>query len=233
MNEAGSTALSLSRLGLLAFVWLAYFAIHSSLASLTVKYWIADRCPRCMAGYRLLFNTLALVLLIPPLWLSHAWHGDPLWSWNGIWAWLANGLALMALAGFFWSLRYYDGAEFLGLRQWREQAQGVEDQEHFQISPLHRFVRHPWYFLGLVLVWTRDMDPAFLVTALAVTAYFVVGSRLEERKLLSYYGEVYRRYRASVPGLWPLPWRYLDRRSAQALVASARQGLAVDPEKGP
>jgi len=83
-------------------------------------------------------------------------------------------------------------------------------------------VRHPWYFLGLVLIWTRDMDPAFLLSASAMTLYFVVGSLLEERKLIRYHGEVYRRYRKRVPGLIPLPWKYLPAEEADRLVADYR-----------
>ncbi|MBS1173845.1 MAG: hypothetical protein H6R12_2675 [Proteobacteria bacterium] len=100
-----------------------------------------------------------------------------------------------------WTLRDYDGSEFLGLRQWRAREQRVEDQESFHLSTLHRFVRHPWYSLGLVLLWTRDMDAARLVAATLATGYLVIGSWLEERKLLVYHGERYRSYRQRVPAL--------------------------------
>jgi protein-S-isoprenylcysteine O-methyltransferase Ste14 len=114
--------------------------------------------------------------------------------------------------------------EFLGLRQWRRSAPPIEDQERFHLSPLHRHVRHPWYFLGLLLIWTRDMDGAFLVAACVLSLYFIVGARLEERKLLVYHGDVYRRYRQRVPGLVPLPWKFLSRREADALLDAARDG---------
>jgi len=207
---------------LLVGLWLGYFILHSLLASLGAKKWVARRWPRGMTLYRLGFNLLAILLLLPPLWLTFALDGPDLWRWQGPWAWLAHLLALGALAGFFWSLRYYDGSEFLGLRQWRRGQRQVEDQESFYISPLHRFVRHPWYSLGLLLIWSRDMNGPMLVSAVTISLYFMVGSLLEERKLLVYHGEVYRRYRAQVPGLIPLPWRYLDREAAQELVAAAR-----------
>jgi protein-S-isoprenylcysteine O-methyltransferase Ste14 len=206
----------------LAALWCGYFAAHSLLASLAVKRWVARRWPRLMPGYRLGFNLAALLLLLPPLWQTFALPGAPLWQWRGFWAWLANGLALAALGGFLWSLRYYDSAEFFGLRQWRGRIGTVEDQERFTLSPLHRFVRHPWYSLSLVLVWTRDMSVPVLIGALAITAYLVIGSRLEERKLIAYHGELYRRYRARVPGLVPLPWRWLSRRAAAELLQGTR-----------
>ena len=211
--------ISLARLGFLVLAWLAYFALHSLLASLRLKRWVSRERPRWMRAYRLGFNTLALVLLVPPLALTYTDRGPWLWEWTGVGWWLANGLAALAVLGFLWSLRWYDGSEFLGLRQWRGGTTAAEDQERFRLSPLHRYVRHPWYSLGLVIVWTRDMDPALLVTALTITLYFVVGSRLEENKLLVYHGEPYRRYRRLVPSLIPSPRRYLSREEARRLVA--------------
>jgi len=206
-----------SGLLLLAAAWALYFLIHSVLASLAVKRFVASRYPGFMPYYRLFFNTSALVLLIPPLYLTFSDGGAPVWAWSGGAAIAANGLALLAVAGFYYSLRYYDSAEFLGIRQIRDGEKRVEDQERFRISPLHRYVRHPWYSLGLVLIWTRDMPPAMLLTSILATLYFVFGSRLEERKLVSYYGDVYREYRKRVPPIIPLPWRYLDKGEAARL----------------
>jgi protein-S-isoprenylcysteine O-methyltransferase Ste14 len=178
-----------------------------------------------MPLYRLLFNFQALVLLVPPLWLTFSLRGPLLWQWSGIGWWLANGLALLAVGGVLWSLRTYDGSEFLGLRQWREKEASVEDQERFHLSDLHRFVRHPWYSLALVLVWTRDMDAAFFTSAILITLYFIVGARLEEGKLLIYHGEQYRRYRKRVPMLFPNPWRFLTRDEARKIEESGDQGF--------
>lgn len=202
--------------------WGLYFGIHSLLASLPAKAWLAQRRPQWLPAYRLVYNGIALLLLLPLLALLARWQGPSLWTWDGLWGWIANGLALLAGVGFLWSLRYYDGAAFLGLRQWRQRLGTVADQERFTLSPLHRFVRHPWYSLGLVLIWTRDMDPALLISALMLTFYCLLGSRLEEQRLLVYHGEVYRRYRERVPGLIPLPWRHLTSAEADALLRADR-----------
>jgi protein-S-isoprenylcysteine O-methyltransferase Ste14 len=209
----------------LTAAWLGYFIVHSLLASLSVKTWVADHWPQLMPWYRLFFNTMAVLLLIIPLYLTWAIGGETVFAWKGIWWWVGNGLAVAALAGFLYSLRHYDSSEFLGLRQLRDREQRVEDQERFRVSPLHQHVRHPWYFLGLILIWTRDMTAAMLVSSVMMTLYFVVGSWLEERKLLAYYGKAYREYRQRVPGLLPLPWRRLSREQAQKL---ERQGNAED-----
>lgn len=227
MSEADWTGAAV-----LAAYWLGYFVLHSALASLPAKRWVAAHHPALMPQYRLVFNVLALLLLLPVLWLTQRHWGPMLWQWQGAAAWLANGLALAAVAGFVRSLAYYDTREFLGLRQWRAHSRRVEDQEHFKLSPFHRFVRHPWYFFGLVLVWTRDVNAVLLVTNLAVTLYFVIGSRLEENKLKIYHGLVYQRYMERVPGLLPLPWKWLGAREAEQLLAEARHDMKRVQEDG-
>ena len=197
--------------------WMGYFAIHSALASLAAKNMVANRWPQLMPWYRLFFNAVAILLLAAPLYLAWAIGGETVIAWKGIWWWAGNGLALAALGGFLYSLRHYDGAEFLGLRQLRNGEQRVEDQERFRVSPLHQHVRHPWYFLALLLIWTRDMTAAMLVSSAMMTLYFMLGSWLEEQKLLAYYGDAYREYRRRVPGLLPLPWKRLSRQQAKTL----------------
>lgn len=206
------------RLLLLTATWGGYFALHSLLASHAMKAEVARRWPRFARRYRLFYNTVALVTLVPVLALMASTPGPWLWRWHGAWGWLADALALCALAGFVWSARYYDLGEFAGLR--RACADGPATGG-LRISPLHRHVRHPWYSLGLVLIWTRDMDAAWLVSALAITAYLVVGSRLEERKLVAEFGEAYRAYQRRVPGLVPRPWRRLTPAEGRELEALA------------
>jgi hypothetical protein len=210
-------------LALLALFWLGYFVLHSVLASLRIKSWVALHHPERMPLYRLSYNIFAMLMLLPILWLMVRNPGPTLWAWQGLGAWLSNGLALAAVFGFMKSLNYYDTQEFLGLRQWKSHTQRVEDQEGFHLSPFHRYVRHPWYSFGLVLIWTRDMNAAMLLSSVMMTVYFIIGSRLEEKKLVVYHGDVYRRYMERVPGLIPLPWKSLTAQEAAELLKAAQQ----------
>jgi len=202
---------------LLALSWGLYAVLHSLLAATSVKQAVQRHWPRHYRAYRLTYNLLAGALLIPSLWLLAAYPGGPIWRWPAPLDWLANGLALVAVAGFAWSLRYYDTGEFLGTHQLRNAENAAQDEAPLTLSPLHRWVRHPWYFLGLVIIWTREMNAALLVSAVMLTLYLVAGSRLEDKKLIALYGEAYRRYRNKVPGLVPLPWRRLSRREADEI----------------
>ena len=93
---------------LLSSCWIGYFALHSALASLAVKRRVAAAWPNLMPYYRLTFNILASLLLLPILWLTYHDSEPMLWRWQGSAAWLANGLALAAIFGFWLSLKSYD-----------------------------------------------------------------------------------------------------------------------------
>lgn len=208
----------------IVLAWGLYGALHSWLAGLALKDRVGRHWPALMPAYRLLFNALAVVLLIPPLGLTWLYPGEVLWHWPG---WIAWPAAAITVAGFLWSLRWYDGMDFLGLRQWRGRNAPVAWHDSLVLSPLHRYVRHPWYSLGLLFLWTRDLNAGWLVATLAITLYLVIGSHFEERKLIRAFGESYRRYRARVPGLVPLPWRYLRADEADELLR-----LAADQPPG-
>ena len=57
-----------------------------------------------------------------------------------------------------------------------------------------------------------------LTSTTIITLYFFMGSKLEERKLLTYYGDVYEKYMSMVPGLIPLPWKYLKPEDVETLI---------------
>ena len=198
----------------LIILWLLYFCIHSLLASLRFKQLILHHYPRIMPWYRLIFNLLSILLLVPPVVVMFMFPGDIVWQWSGNWRNLANVLALLAIAGFLWSLTIYDNAEFLGTRQLKESRVDITDNGSLKLSVLHRYVRHPWYTLALVLIWTRDMNTSFLISAILLSLYFIIGSRFEEGKLVAFYGDQYRLYRNHVAALIPLPWRVLSKEKA-------------------
>ena len=216
-------------LAILALGWSGYCALHSLLAALRVKDWFARRYPALLPAYRLAYNALAVLLLAPIGWLIAVYPGPPLWAWSGAAAFLADALAWLAACAFVATLRYYDLREFIGLRQWESRRRSADDGaegEALRLSPLHRYVRHPWYSLALVLIWTRDMNAAQLLSAVLVSAYFVIGARLEDARLSIDHGAAYRYYRKRVAALFPLPWKTLSARDAARLETMARRHAA-------
>lgn len=196
---------------LIALAWAGYGALHSWLASRRIKAWAERHWPARTLSYRLFYNLLAAVLLVALLVVTERADEEWLWRWEGGWAWLTHAVTLAVVVGFAWSSRAYDLQEFLGMKP------AAAQPSRFGLSPLHRCVRHPWYFLGLVWLWTRDMDGARLTAALVISIYVWLGSRLEDAKLEQELGAAYRSYRARVPGLLPRPWRCLTRAEFQRL----------------
>ncbi len=205
----------------ISMLWTGFFLIHSVTASLGLKRWVAKYYKHLMPAYRLTFNIFSMVLIFPILWLSFRWASEPLWHWTPVLFWVTSFISVVTIIAFYFSLKYYDMAEFMGTRQWTERNNQVEDQEQFKIGEFHRFVRHPWYSMGIILIWCRELDPVMLTSAIMLTLYFMFGSRLEEHKLIQYHGNIYRRYMDKVPGLIPRPWRYLSKSQVKELLTSS------------
>ncbi len=69
---------------ILLVAWFVYFALHSVLASLTVKRWLAAQYTEFMPAYRIGFNAIAVLGLLPILWLLYNHPGPVVWSWSGM-----------------------------------------------------------------------------------------------------------------------------------------------------
>jgi protein-S-isoprenylcysteine O-methyltransferase Ste14 len=97
---------------------------------------------------------------------------------------------------------------FAGLRQALTYLRGEPlplPAEKLQVSGFYGFVRHPLYLFSLLVMWpTPIMTDTFLGFVIGSTLYFILGSRLEERRLAEEFGASYAAYRRRVP--WMLPW---------------------------
>lgn len=119
---------------------------------------------------------------------------------------IVNGVALLAVALFFWGAIALRGFDPFGLSPIRAYLQGREEpRPAFVVKGPYRWVRHPLYFSILLLVWfTPDLTLDRLLANILWTAWVWIATRWEERDLESDFGDAYRRYKIRVPML--IPW---------------------------
>ncbi len=191
-------------------MWAAWGGLHSLLISPSWMRLVSARFPRLCPWYRLGYNCLAVLTILPLLFFKNALAGEILLGWGGLLLPVRFVLLGAALWLFWAGAREYDLGVVGGLAQLRSSCSfaGSPYAEELRTTGILKRVRHPWYGGALLLLWTRTgaFDAAELVTSLVLTVYVLVGARLEERKLLHVHGQAYRDYQGRVPMFFPWPW---------------------------
>ncbi len=149
-----------------------------------------------------LLSTLALVALFA-LWQP---IGGTVWavqSETGV-------LALRALYFGGWAMLLYataliDHFDLFGLRQsWLAFRGKPYEPRPFATPGLYAHMRHPIYVSWAIIFWAAPtMSTGHLLFAVVATAYMVVAVFLEERDLVAYFGDAYRRYQETTPRYIP------------------------------
>jgi protein-S-isoprenylcysteine O-methyltransferase Ste14 len=188
--------------GLATLLWCA---LHSVLIATTTQRWLARNLGRTFAYSRavyVLFSSLSFAVLA--LWV-HLPPAAPLWSWTGLWQIPRLLLLAVALAGMVLGARVFDGEHFLGAAQIRRARAGRPPaSQRIERRGVLAHVRHPWYAASFpLLVAYADFTDRNLIFRLVLVLYLIVGTELEERKLLREFGADYARYRREVPRFWP------------------------------
>jgi protein-S-isoprenylcysteine O-methyltransferase Ste14 len=152
-----------------AAVWAV---VHSWLAGRRVKEWARRTLPETDRWYRLAYNAVSAVTLLPLLAMLPWLPDRPLYTLPPPWLWLALLGQLVALAGIFYGLWLTNVWHFLGLCQLLGWDLAREDcRPPLVVRGLYRWVRHPLYFWSLVLIW---LTPQMTANRLALFAVFSV-----------------------------------------------------------
>lgn len=215
--DSGAGAFSVPSLIIDALL-LSLFAIqHSVMARQGFKRVWTKLVPRPVERTTyVLFASLCLLLLF--------WQWRPMteivWSVQNP----AGRIALEALFAIGWlillvSTFLVSHADLFGLRQVSLFAGGKSYTPiGFKDPSLYQHVRHPIYLGFLIAFWsTPVMTLGHLVFSIATTGYMLVAIQLEERDLVSFFGDTYRQYCQRVPMIVP----FTKRRAASSRDAGA------------
>lgn len=186
-----------------------YAVVHSILASFWGKAWAQHRFgPVVNQWYRLLYNLFAVISGLPILALLYILPDQPIYQISFPWIILT---ALGQLAGgiiIVVGILQTDLWHFVGLRQIGEPESNKPPA--MITTGLYRWVRHPLYTGGLLLIWLTPVMTVNLLTLFFVlTIYLILGAKLEEKRLIHEFGDQYRAYQQRVPILIPIPGRRL------------------------
>ncbi len=193
---------------LLAAAWSVYCAVHSLMIAPPFLSWVRERFPDGHRFHRLFFNLFSILTLIPVVAYSLTLTSSPLFEWDGRLRWLQALLILIGLALLWAGARAYDFREFMGLAQLSDPdaCRSIGTNCELSTKGVLGLLRHPWYTAALFLLWARDLDSAAIVTNTVLSVYIVIGTLLEERKLIAAYGQAYRDYQQNVSMFLPVKW---------------------------
>jgi protein-S-isoprenylcysteine O-methyltransferase Ste14 len=202
-NNNQSTSTLLGSVAILIAFSAAWAAIHSLLASRTMKQKVRERLgPGSDRWYRAFFVTFAGLSLAPIVPLFLRLPDAVLWAVGSPWRWLMRAGQAAAAIGVAGAVVQVGLSRFVGLAQLWGKGKG----EPLETNRFYACVRHPMALLSILVMW---LSPTMTWNQAAVygmaTLYFYVGTFLEERKLVEQFGETYEAYREEVPRLVPRP----------------------------
>ena len=197
---------------LLALAWVAYGAIHSAMISETATGFLKRRLGGAFRFYRLFFNVVATVLLVAVVSYSMYFRRGLVVRWDGPWLVVRYALVAVGVLLFVTGGRHYSLGQFIGTSQLRGTSTGgLATGGGIDSSGVLGVIRHPWYAGLVLLLWARDLDTAGVVVSSVLTVYILVGTLLEERKLVHEFGDAYRSYQRRVSMFVPIKWLDLVR----------------------
>jgi protein-S-isoprenylcysteine O-methyltransferase Ste14 len=176
--------------------------LHSIFAAAKFKRWVKAGLKNNYRYYRPVYSLFATVSLAVVVWYHFSVTQQLLWNNSAAEKIIAVILAVPALIIMGISAKKYfmclSGIDVLINRPARPL--------RLEQTGLHKYVRHPLYFGTLLFVWSVFLwqpGAGNLISCSCITAYTIIGTYFEEKKLVVEFGEEYRLYARSVPMLVP------------------------------
>ena len=187
----------------LALYWILYFILHSILASNWLKLLIKNKFSALYPFYRLTYNGIALITLIFVLKFQDSITPTFFFQKTILLQIIGFSIIILGATLGYLSFKNYSTSEFLGLDYNKTPE---KNKDILNTSGFNSFVRHPLYFASLLLIWgyfLANPNSNILIMNGVITAYLIIGTKLEEQKLIKEFGQQYKDYINHVPMLIP------------------------------
>ncbi len=192
------------------------FLVWAAFHSLTAAQGFKDRVAGLMGErayqgfYRLIYSAVSVLTLLPVLYFYWQLPDRPLYAVPAPFSWGMIALQAVGLIGLTVSVLQSGAMAFVGVQQALDYLNGGDIGresglgETLVVHGLYRYMRHPLYTFSMLLLWASPiMTRNSLIMVVLITAYFVVGSFIEERRLEQDFGEDYVAYKRAVGRFTP------------------------------
>lgn len=180
--------------------FLIFAIIHSALAADYIKNKAQRLLGKRYRFYRIIYTLISIPAFAPAflVWIEYSGSTPPVYSIPQ-WAYPFIIIVRVLTIGIFAYASFQTGIlDFIGIKQTREKAILIT-------NGAYGIVRHPLYASGILLLITKtEMTQLDLIAVLLVFIYLIIGAYIEERRLLSIFGDEYRRYRQEVSMFIPV-----------------------------
>ncbi len=183
------------------FYFLVFAVIHSLLATDYIKNKIKNRIGNIFRFYRLIYAIISFLMIIPVfmIWVTYTSSTPHVYRIPGFLRPFFLLIRFGALGMSIYAAYQVNILEFTGIKQ--------ETKSKLITRGAYGIVRHPLYISGIIMLFTKaDMDLLDLTAALLISVYLIIGAFIEERRLLSVFGEQYKKYQQQVSMFIPVKW---------------------------
>jgi methanethiol S-methyltransferase len=195
---------------LIVFLWTAYVGLHSYLISIRFTNLMTRLLKDYYAFYRLFYVLFSFVLLVPLIKYTGQLNDEVIITYESPLSVIRYILIYGSLLMFFWAFFFnYDSLSFFGIRQimnFRKEKK-INPEEGIKRNGLLGLMRHPMYLALIIYLWSQTFRVVDIITNALLTIYVIIGTILEEKKLVLEFGEEYIKYQKEVPMLIPFTKR--------------------------
>lgn len=187
-------------------LWTGYVALHSFLISIRFTNLMTRLLKKYYAFYRLFYVLISIILLIPVINYTSQLDDKVIITYESPVSVIRYILIAGSLLMFFWAFFFdYDSLSFFGIRQILNfgTEKKINNSEGIKRNGLLGIIRHPMYLALIIYLWCQTFRVTDIITNTLLTIYVIIGTILEEKKLVLEFGDAYRKYQQEVPMLIP------------------------------